>query len=301
MNIVKVYPIPRRTPLLAFARKQGGMKAVADKFFPKASSFRMRCGVYYPFFLVLISLFNVTGCSTLYSVKGHKEEIIFIDSDKETRIGENISEQVKRNFKFIEDKQTNEKVCTIGKKIADTCQRKEIYFQFFVLDGDEVNAFSLPGGFVYINNGLIKKVKSDDELASVIAHEVAHIAQRHAIKRLENSIGYSALKILTLNIPQDPLTIRNSNFAFTQLLLSYSREDEIEADILSVEYLRTAGFDPSAILSFLITLRDIQMKESIKPKIRFRTHPYISERIAAVKREIYGKRDFNDYINTIEK
>ncbi len=251
-------------------------------------------------FFVCLYLVSFIGCSTVYNTQRHKEEVIFIDSEKEARIGENVSEQVKKRFKFSEDKQVWERISAIGKKIAEACNRKEIYFQFFVLEEDEVNAFSLPGGFVYLNTGLIKKAKNDDELAAVVAHEVAHIAERHAMKRLENTIGYSALKILTLNIPQDAASIRNSNIAFTQLLLSYSREDEIEADILSVKYLNTAGFNPAGILSFLNTLREIQIKEPPKPKIRFRTHPYISERIAAVKKEIYGKRDFSDYINVME-
>lgn len=255
---------------------------------------------YFLVFFVCLYLMAFVGCSTVYNIQSHKEEVIFINSEKEVKIGENVSEEVKKRFKFSEDRETSERVSAIGKKIAEACDRKEIYFRFFVLEEDEVNAFSLPGGFVYLNTGLIKKVKDDDELASVIAHEVAHIAARHAMKRLENTLGYSALKILTLNIPKDETSIRNSNMAFTQLLLSYSREDEIEADRLSVKYLRTAGFNPAGILGFLNTLREIQAKEPPKPKIRFRTHPYISERIAAVKKEIYGKRDFSDYINVME-
>jgi predicted Zn-dependent protease len=249
-----------------------------------------------------ISLFFLwlLGCSTAYNAERHKEETILIGTDKEVKIGENISEGVKRKFKFSNDPEVNKRVFNIGQKIANVCERKEVYFQFFVLEEEEVNAFSLPGGFIYVNSGLVKKVKNDDELAAVLAHEAAHVAQRHAIKRLENSLGYSALRLLTLNVPQDELTRRKSDIAFMQLILSYSREDEIEADSLSVQYLRSAEFDPSAILSFLTTLKDIQMKESIKPKIHFRTHPYISERIASVKNALYGRRDFNDYINIME-
>ncbi len=246
------------------------------------------------FFLCLL------GCSTAYNAERHKEETILIGTDKEVRLGENISEGVKRKFKFSNDSEANKRVFDIGQKIANACERKDIYFQFFVLDEEEVNAFSLPGGFIYVNSGLIKKVKNDDELAAVLAHEAAHVAQRHAIKRLENSLGYSALRLLTLNVPQDSLTRRKSDFAFMQLILSYSREDEIEADSLSVQYLKSAEFDPSAILSFLTTLKDIQMKGPIKPKIHFRTHPYISERIASIKNVLYGRRDFNDYINIME-
>ena len=113
----------------------------------------------------------------------------------------------------------------VGQRIASVCDRKEINYHFRVLEDDEVNAVSLPGGFVYVNKGLMEKIANDDELAGVLAHEVGHIVARHSIKKLQAVMGYSILRILTVAVPQTGELGTAADIAFTELLLGYSRDD----------------------------------------------------------------------------
>ena len=119
------------------------------------------------------------------------------------------------------------------------------------------------------------------------------------MKRLQASLGYSLLSILTLATTKDVKFQKGANLAFSQIMLGYSREDEILADRLSVKYSEEAGYDPKAVISLLEKLKRLEKEAPLKALVPSysRTHPYLPERIAAVKQEVYGKMDFNDYIN----
>jgi predicted Zn-dependent protease len=186
----------------------------------------------------------------------------------------------------------------IGKKIAAVCDRKEIDYHFAVLQDDEVNAVSLPGGFVYVNSGLVDKVANDDELAGVLAHEVGHIVARHSIKKLQGYQGYSLLRILLAQVPQAGSEVGTAaDVAFTELLLGYGREDELLADQLSVRYTKLAGYNPRAMVDFLKKLEEINKRKPLQPRNYFKTHPYVPDRIRVIKQELGEQINFKDYIN----
>lgn len=242
-------------------------------------------------------LFVVYGCKTTYNLATQQEELILISSEREVRMGKSIARQIENKFKLVEDVTIQNRVQKIGEKLADVCDRAEISYYFKVLDEEEVNAVSLPGGYIYINSGLIERVESDDELAAVIGHELGHITARHAVKRLQGSLGYLVLRVLIAGSKGSSQVSRGADLAFNELLLSYSREDELLADRLAVKYMRRAGFDPRAMLSFLEKLREVQREMPIRPKRLFSTHPYIPDRVRVVKEELFGKIEFEDYIN----
>lgn len=242
--------------------------------------------------------FFLTGCvNREYNVATGTQDIIFVSTEKEINIGQRIAESIEKNPDIVLDPDPlmTERVVAIGKRIASVSDRKEVSYTLRVIDHDEINAFALPGGYIFVFRGLVEKVDSDDELASVIAHEIAHVVARHSIKRLQGSFGYNILQILMLaSGTQDA---RRINAAFGQLIMSYTREDEALADKIAIRYLREAGFDPMAIISFLKKLQQANKEAPIKPYRSYRSHPHIADRIRMVKQELTGGVDFTDYMN----
>lgn len=250
-------------------------------------------------FIFLICLL-LSGCSTEYNIVTGKEETYYYSTDKEVQIGESIARQVEEKYKLINDPLVQKRVEDIGKRIADVCDRKDINYHFKVLEDEEVNAVSLPGGFVYVNKGLIDKIANDDEMAGVLAHEVGHIVARHSIKKLQAIMGYSILRILTASIPRTAPAGNAADLAFTEIILGYSREDELLADQLGARYTKLSGYNPRGMITFLEKLQEINRRKPLRPKSYFKTHPYVPDRIRVVKQELGEKIDFTDYINIEE-
>lgn len=257
------------------------------------------------FFWLLFCLFPVAcfilGCSTEYNVATGQEETFFYSTDKEVSIGQAIAKQIEREYKFTEDPLIQKRVADIGKRIVGVCDRKDIDYHFKVLEDEEVNAVSLPGGFIYVNKGLVDKVANDDELAGVLAHEVAHIVARHSIKKLQAVMGYSLLRILTVAVPGGGQVGGAADAAFTELMLGYGRKDELLADQLATRYMKLAGYNPRCMIDFLKTLQDVNRRKPLRPRSYLKTHPYVPDRIRVVKEELGEKIGFTDYINIEEK
>jgi len=251
--------------------------------------------------LMLLVLLQSTGCAgSYYNLATQREEWILYTSDKEVNMGRKISKRLEKELKVLEDVKAQKRVKDIGEKLTAYSTRQEILYEFKVLDLEEVNAISLPGGYVYINRGLLEEVESDDELASVIAHEIGHIAARHAMKRLQASMGYGLLQALAAHSGKaSAKTIRGANIAFMHLFLAYARGDELAADRLAVRMMKQAGYDPHASVQFLNRLKEIHQKKPPKGNY-LRTHPFISDRIRVVYEEIDGKLKFEHYINIEE-
>jgi len=226
--------------------------------------------------------------------------MLFYSTEKEINLGRSISRQVESKYKLLASDLLQKKINDIGQKIADACDRKDLVYYFKVIDDEEVNAVSLPGGYVYVNKGLID-IASDDELACVMGHEVAHIVARHSIKKLQASMGYMLARILAAQTVENSQAVYGADLAFGQIMLGYSREDELLADKVGVKYADKAGFDPKAMISFLEKLKDVNRKKPIAPLSYGRTHPYISDRIKTVKQELGENITFKDYINSQEE
>ncbi len=241
----------------------------------------------------------ICGCvTTEYNPASKTEDIIFISTEKEVRMGRRIADSVEREFKLLEDKKTQEKIQSIGEKIVAVSDRQEIVYYFKVLDDEkQVNAFALPGGYVYIFTGLLKRLKTDDEIAAVLAHEVGHIAARHSVKKLQGAMGLTLFQILAGTAGENISVRGNINYALAQIMAGYSWEDEILADKLSVKYTKLAGYNPEAVLTVLEMMKEKMWKDPIRPHRSIRTHPRFDERIAAVKQEIYGQVSFESQIN----
>jgi MAF protein len=243
----------------------------------------------------------LTGCSPEYNTVTGKQELYYYSTDREVELGKSMSAQMEKQVKLVEDPLVQNRVQTIGKKIVSVADRRDIDYSFKAIEDKEINAVSLPGGFVYVNKGLIDRVANDDELAAVLAHEVGHIVARHSIKKLQASMGYSLAQILTIPVHVAGEARATADMAFTELYLGYSREDELLADQLGARYTKLAGYDPHAMISFLEKLADYNRRKPLTAKNYFKTHPYVPDRIRVVKQELGEKIGFNDYINIEDK
>ncbi len=257
------------------------------------------------YIFLILGLYVLSGCTqSYYNLATEKEEIYFYSDDKEVKIGKSLSASVEKKFKPENDPLIQQRIKQIGQKLVKVNDRKEINYYFKVLDSkkDEINAFALPGGYVYIFRALWDKISDDDAtIAAVLSHEIAHIAARHSVKRMQSAVGANIMSILILGTSKmDSYSKRKAMRGINELRLSYSRKDEIEADTLAAKYLQRAGYDVSGVTEVLNVLEKTQRAKPIRPGHR-RTHPYITERKKAVKQQINrGTIDFNDYINTME-
>jgi predicted Zn-dependent protease len=242
----------------------------------------------------------LSGCSTEYNLATKQEEIYFYSTDREVAMGQSIAREIAKSEKFADDPLLQKRVEDIGKKIVAVCDRKDVDYHFYVLDDDQINAFSLPGGYVYVNRGLIEKVANDDELAGVLGHEIGHIVARHSIKKLQGSIAYSLLRVLVAQT-QGAQAGDAADLAYASIMSGYSREDELLADQLGTRYLIACGYNPRCMITFLQTLEQDHRRRPLQAKSYFKTHPYVPDRIRVVKQELGEKMNFDDYINIEQK
>ncbi len=248
--------------------------------------------------LLIILCSVVLGCSTEYNAATGRQESFMYGDDKEAAIGAAYALSIDKQAKLITDVDINQRAETILKRIVAVCDRQDIVYTIRVIDDDLVNAFSLPGGYVYLYKGLIDLVKSDDELASVVAHEVAHIVAKHSMKRLQAAYGAMILQGGAIAARQFQLA-QGINLTTASVIFANSRDDEFESDALGVKYLRLSGYDVSAMRSMLAKLSAHQAKEPLRPLNYWRTHPYLPQRIARASQKADRHGAFRDYLNTV--
>jgi predicted Zn-dependent protease len=247
---------------------------------------------------------SAVGCvRTNYNLATNRQERTITSTDREVAMGRKLARRVQSELTLVLEEPLQERIRTIGKRLVAVCDRQELPYQFAVVEDPEVNAFSLPGGYVFVNDGLVKKTANDDELAAVLAHEIAHITARHAVKRYETSLGTQLLQLASLAAAGQTRAAQGLGVAVQAARLAYARQDELEADRLAVRYLKAAGFQASAMLDFLERLDEFHaggphyLPRAIRHPQYARSHPYVADRIRAVKEELFGVADYFDYLN----
>jgi predicted Zn-dependent protease len=246
--------------------------------------------------LYRVLLFSISlvlcGCATTYNPATGQNEFIFITTPTEVSLGNIIATKISKQFKMSKDSQKIARVNEIGKKIAGVSDRKDLIYRFNVVEDEDLNAFTTPGGWVYINSGVLERT-TDDELACVIGHEIGHIAARHIAKKIQAQIGYDILMNVALSRSSLAELQKTASIGFDLIMLGYSREDELLADRLGVKYVYKARYDPYAMIAFLKKLQ-----ESKKEELGFiflRSHPYVSQRIKMLEMQIPIIIDKADY------
>ncbi len=213
-------------------------------------------------------------------------QISNLSDRQEVELGKQINQQLLKggDVKLYRDSAANEYINRIGQRLAAASPRSDIPYTFQVVEDDSLNAFATMGGFVYINTGLIKAADNEAELASVIAHEIAHIADRHAVKQLRQTL--LAQGLATAAGVDDNVAVQMG--VELALRRPKSREAEFEADQIGIETLGRAGYAQYGAITFMEKL----LKKSSPPSF-LSTHPATSARISQMKQMINPEFAYN--------
>ena len=211
----------------------------------------------------------------------------FYSLDREITLGSQLARQVERSTKFIDDPRVNEYVNRIGQDVVRNSDAR-LPFTFKVIDSDEVDAFALPGGFLYVNRGLILRAGGEAELAGILAHEIAHVCARHGTRNsTKNEIALVASMSLIFLGPggwAGYAIYTGLKVGVPLTFLKFSRIEESEADYLGLQYMFRAGYDPEAFITFFERV-DSETSPG-KFATMFSSHPPTRNRIKAIQKEI---------------
>jgi predicted Zn-dependent protease len=209
--------------------------------------------------------------------------------EREIALGKQLAQEVERSSKLIDDPVVTEYVNRVGQNLVRNSDAR-VPFTIKVIDSDEVNAFALPGGFFYVNSGLILRAQEESELAGVMAHEISHVCARHGTK---NATKGELMQLATI-----PLILlgpggwagyglyQGLNLAIPVTYLKFSRDAEREADYLGIQYMYKTGYDPNSYVTFFERIQaDEKRRPGTIPKV-FSTHPPTPERIENTQKEI---------------
>ena len=212
----------------------------------------------------------------------------FVSLEKEIQIGAQYAQYFEQTARLVEDPVVTEYVDRVGQNIVKHSDAK-VPFVIKVVDTDEVNAFALPGGYFYVNKGLLLEAENESELAGVMAHEIAHVAARHATERMtkQQLIQFAALPALFMGGYWTQMAIQNGlGLGVSLAVLGITRKSEEEADQLGTQYLWNSGYDPNGFVTFFEKLEAHEKDKPGKFASFFRTHPPVEDRIAKVQEEI---------------
>jgi len=250
-----------------------------------------------------IYLYLLVGCFSTQALALSEEE--------EIKLGQQEHLKITSRYGVYRDKDLQEYITMVGKRVAKESTRPDLEFHFTILNDDIINAFALPGGYVYITRGMLTHMNSESELAAVLGHEVAHITEKHAIKRQNTQKGMNILNtILAISTGQPGLYQLGDLFGGV-LLTGYSREFELEADEVGAKYMAKAGYSPEAMLKTIEILKakdriEIQQAriEKRKPAVYhgfLSTHPDHDTRYRkAILAAAELLEDYDEFIKTDE-
>lgn len=228
-----------------------------------------------------LALAFASGCA-VNPVTG-QEDLMFYSAERDVEVGRTHAPEIEKVLGGrLPDENVQSYVNHIGQRLARICHRPDIAYHFTVVDYDKENAFALPGGYIYITKGMLEKLESEAQLASILAHEVGHVVARDTMVALSRQkVMWAALGAAMLSQSAD--AVGGTLFTGTFLSLQYSRDDEKDADLVGLAYMIQAGYDPNGMIE---TMRVLQELQEVRPIEFFSTHPnpqnrlmYLQERI----------------------
>ncbi len=242
--------------------------------------------------MILALSLALTGCA-VNPVSGERDFALVSESD-EIEQGRRFHEEVLAHYGVYDDPELQQYVDRIGQELARKSHRSHLDYSFTVLDTPEINAFALPGGYIYITRGIMAYLDSEAELAGVLGHEIGHVTARHSVRQQSGQMASGLLSILLTAVTGYSTIGDISNQIGTGLVRGYGREHELEADRLGAEYLHKCDYNPETMLEVIGVLKDQEVyetalakKEGRAPNIYhgvFSTHPRNDDRLKTVVR-----------------
>jgi len=231
--------------------------------------------------------------------------------EKEVKLGQEEHVKIIGKFGVYRDQALSAYINKVGQRVAAESSREEIEYRFTILNDDMINAFALPGGFIYITRGMLMHMNSESELAAVLGHEIAHVTEKHALRRERRGKGLGVLNTLLAAVSGQPALYELGNMFGGVLLSGYSREFELEADEVGARYMAMAGYSPLAMLDTIEILKAKDRVEITQARLEGReprvyhgflsSHPDHDTRYEkAIKASEALVRDYDEFIKTDE-
>lgn len=212
-----------------------------------------------------------------------------VSTQQEVQMGQQYAQQINAQLPIITDPEVSRYVNVLGDSIARLSDDRSLDWQFYIVDSKEVNAFAVPGGFIYVNRGLIERADNLSQLAGVLAHEIAHVTERHSIQQMQKAqtanVGVTLACVLT-RVCGNQAAGALINIGGAAVFARFSREDEAEADAKAVRYVMRTGIDPRGIPQMFRTLLEERRRQPTGVDAFFATHPLEEDRISATQRLI---------------
>lgn len=206
-----------------------------------------------------------------------------VSTQQEVELGTQYAQQINSQLPIVDDPEINRYINILGDSIALLSDDRDLDWHFFVVNSKEVNAFAVPGGFIYVNRGLIERSDNLAQLAGVLGHEIAHVTERHSIEQMEKAqranIGIT-LGCVLLKACNDPATGQLINAVGTAVFAGFSRKAETEADVKAVTYVARANIHPQGIPQMFAQLLEERRRRPEGVDAWFATHPLEEDRIA---------------------
>jgi len=252
--------------------------------------------------IVLVAVaFVLAGCS-VNPITG-QEELMFIPENQDFAIGRKYAPEVEKQMGGrIDNESLQSYVKSVGRKIARVSHMPDIEYHFTALNHDSLNAFALPGGYIFITRGMLQKLQTEAQLAAILGHETVHVVARDTSNMMSKELGLGLLlaSVAAADAPGEVLNA--AQVATTILNLKYSRNDEREADLGGLRYMVRAGYNPYGMVE---TMEMLEKQDREKPVEFLSTHPSPENRISYITRRIQsdyfnlstlriGRRDYQD-------
>jgi beta-barrel assembly-enhancing protease len=239
--------------------------------------------------LIAIALLaaTLTGCAAIQSVN-------ILSTEDELSLGQQFDAEISKEAEFLEDPDIVAYVNDLTQRLAKVCKRTEVEYRVRVVVSEDINAFAVPGGYLYVNLGLIRAAKSESELAGVMGHEIGHVVGRHGAKHMTQRLGLAAMVgVIAGDDPGLTKEIIGGLVAVGGhgLLLKYGRDDELEADALGIQNLHDAGIDPSGLVTFFDELLNQEGGGDAGFMQMLSTHPPTKQRIQRGKDQVNALPD----------
>ncbi|MGH2570228.1 MAG: M48 family metallopeptidase, partial [bacterium] len=201
--------------------------------------------------LAVVAVLLATGCATI-------SRLNIVSEEEELAMGQQFAAELEKELVFIRDPKVVAYVDSLGQALARVSKRSHIPYTFQVVDTDDVNAFAIPGGWLYVNRGLIEAADTEAELAGVLGHEIGHVVGKHSARQLSQQYGISILAGIALG--QNPHMVAElaANVAATGALMKNSRDMEAEADAYGVQELWDVGLNPAGLATFFDKLEGMR-------------------------------------------
>jgi predicted Zn-dependent protease len=211
-----------------------------------------------------------------------------VSTQQEVQMGQEAAQQVNAQLPMVQDALIQNYVNSLGQRIARTTSRADLNWQFQVVNADQVNAFALPGGFVYVNRGVLARASNMSEVAGVLGHEIEHVVRRHSVKQMEQAqganVGVGILCALT-GVCQSGVAQAAINIGGTAVFAKFSRADEVQADEGGFNNVMRAGINPRGMYTFFQKLlAEEQRSGGGNAAAWFSDHPGTSDRLADIER-----------------